>query len=110
MVLLFEAGLRHMRHAATLFEQGKPLEALPLLTKASDIVTELSNTFDAQRAPELAKTLGAVYLFVSQKLAEAAWSKDPALVRQAERAFAPVVEGFAEAVASLHASGAQASP
>ena len=46
MVMLFEAALRHMRHAATLLEQQKVVDALPLMTKASDIVCELSDTLN----------------------------------------------------------------
>lgn len=110
MVLLFEAALRHMRHAATLLEGGKPVDALPLLTKASDIVTELASTFDAARAPELAKTLGELYLFVCQRLSEGALSRAAGPVREAERAFAPIVDGFTQAVATVNAKGAVASP
>jgi len=101
MVLLFEAALRHMRVAAGHLEAKQPSAALPLLTKASDIVTELAGSLDTQASPELGETLGHIYLFVAQRLATAAFSKDAATVREAERAFAPVVEGFQQAVASL---------
>jgi len=108
MVLLFEAALRHMRVAASHLESTQPAAALPLLTKASDIVTELAATLDTAASPGLADTLGQVYLFVAQRLAIAAFSKDAALVREAERAFAPIVEGFQQAVASLGADVAGA--
>lgn len=103
MVLLFEAALRHMRVAAQHLESNKPTDALPLLTKASDIVTELAGTLNTQVAPELSETLGSLYLFVAQKLAMASFSKDARVVREAERVFAPVVEGFQQAVAGLGA-------
>lgn len=106
MVMLFEAALRHMRHASSLFEQEKTAEALPLLTKASDIVSELADTIDPRPAPELAKTLGELYLFVSQRLSRAAAFRDLQALRDAERAFAPIVDGFQQAVASLTAPGA----
>jgi flagellar secretion chaperone FliS len=101
MVMLFEAALRHMRHAASLLEQKKVVDALPLLTKASDIVVELADTLDTQRAPELAQTLGEVYIFVAQRLARAAAFRDLMAVREAERAFAPLVEAFQHAVATM---------
>jgi flagellar protein FliS len=104
MVMLFEAALRHMRHAASLFEQGKPVEALPLLTKASDIVTELASTLDANANKDLGQMLGELYLFVAQRLARAAAFRDAFALREAERAFAPIVEGFQLAVASLAVS------
>ena len=105
MVMLFEAALRHMRHAATLLEQQKIVDALPLMTKASDIVCELADTLNPREAPELTQTLGELYLFVSQRLARAASFRDPVALREAERAFAPIVEAFQQAVASLGAAG-----
>jgi len=101
MVMLFEAALRHMRHAASLLEQQKVVDALPLLTKASDIVTELASTLDPKAAPELAESLGELYLFVAQRLARGAAFRDLTAVREAERAFAPIVEAFQQAVTAL---------
>jgi flagellar protein FliS len=101
MVLLFEAALRHMRNAAALLEAGKHVESLPLLTKASDIVTELARTLDATAAPELASNLGALYLFTAERLAIAATTRSAQAAREAERVFAPIVDGFQQAVAAL---------
>jgi flagellar protein FliS len=78
---------------------------MPLLTRASDIVTELAATLDAERAPELAQTLGEVYLFVAQRLGRAAAFREAAAVREAERAFAPIVEAFQQAVVAMGAEG-----
>jgi flagellar protein FliS len=101
MVLLFEAALKHMRQGAALLEQKKATDAEVVITKARDIVVHLSATLDTTRAPELAKTLGNVYVFVSWRLAHAAMFHELKAVREAEKAFAPIVEGFQTAVASL---------
>lgn len=101
MVLLFEAALRHIRQGAVLIEQRKAADATTALTKAQDIVINLSATLDTTRAPALAKTLGDVYVFVSWRLAHAAAYQDLKAAREAEKAFAPIVEGFQAAVASL---------
>ncbi|MFT3709083.1 MAG: flagellar export chaperone FliS [Archangium sp.] len=103
MVMLFEAALKHMRHAATLLEKQQVVDAIPLLTKASDIVAELAATLNPAAAPELAQTLGDLYLFVSQRLARAAAFRDLFAVREAERAFAPIVEAFQQAVLAMNA-------
>ncbi len=108
MVLLFEAALRQMRHAATLLDAKKDTEALALLTKASDIVTELGASLNAEVAPELANTLGELYVFVAERLAMASLTRTAAPVREAERAFAPIVDGFQQAVAQV--SAGQNSP
>lgn len=101
MVMLFETALRHMRQAATLLEEQQAFQALPLLTRASDIVAELASTLDAEKAPELAQTLGDLYLFVAQRLGRAGAFHEASAAREAERAFAPIVEAFQQAVASL---------
>jgi flagellar protein FliS len=103
MVLLFEAALKHMRQGGALLEQLKQADAAKVLTKARDIVVHLSATLDTELAPELAKTLGQVYVFVSWRLAHAATYHDVKAAREAEKAFAPIVEGFQAAVASLQA-------
>jgi flagellar biosynthetic protein FliS len=105
MVLLFEAALRHMRQSAQLLDENLVGEALPLLTKASDIVLELAATLDARKAPELAQTLGELYAFVAQRLAHASVFRDAKAAHEAARAFAPIVEGFQQAVVATQ--GAQ---
>ncbi|MBS2024288.1 MAG: flagellar protein FliS, partial [Deltaproteobacteria bacterium] len=101
MVLLFEAALRHMRAAQTAFEQGRKSDAVTACTKASDIVVELHSSLDRARAPELCDTLAAVYQFTCSRLLVAANTARVELVREAERAFSPLVSAFAEAVQKI---------
>ena len=49
MVLLFDAGLRHMHTAANCLDQGRAWEADPSLTRAGEIVSELIATLDPSR-------------------------------------------------------------
>jgi len=98
MVMLFEAALRHMRTAERALVEKRPGEAVKPLTQASDIVMELHSTLDTARAPELCATLGSVYSFVAARLTLASLNKDVKLVREAERAFLPLVEAFQQAV------------
>ena len=105
MMLLFEAALRHIRSAATALEQGRARDASPSLGKAGAIVAHLDATFDRARYPALAENLGAVYRFTCQRLIAANLRRDARLVRDAERAFAPIVDAFAKAVEQV-ASGA----
>lgn len=101
MVMLFEAALRHIQAGVQHLEAKQPLLAVGPLTKASDIVAELRGTLDAARAPELAASLSSVYLFVLDRLMRAATVKDAVAAREAERAFAPLVDAFRTAVAGL---------
>jgi flagellar protein FliS len=103
MVLLFEAALKNARSGAQALEQGRRVEAVAPLTKASDIVAELEATLDPQHAPELCKSLSDVYRFVATRLTRAALTGSAQAAREAERAFAPLVDAFRQAVAAAGA-------
>lgn len=105
MVLLFEAGLRHIRTGAQALEDKRIDQALLPLTKASDIVMELSRTLDGSKAPELCASLKDLYGFVNGRLVSAAIAHDAKAAREAERVFLPIVEGFQGAVEKLQAEG-----
>jgi flagellar protein FliS len=105
MVLLFQAALRHMRNGAAALEQQRKAEATAVLNKANDIVMELHATLDARVAPQLAEQLGEVYRFVASRLLCGMLRGDVAKVREAERAFAPLVDAFEHAEAQSRASG-----
>lgn len=105
MVLLFEAGLRNIRAGAQSLEENRFDQALGPLTKASDIVMELSRTLDSSKAPELCANLKDLYGFVTGRLVSAAIAHDAKAAREAERVFGPIVEGFQGAVEKLQVEG-----
>jgi flagellar protein FliS len=107
MVMLFEKALQGMRSGAAALEAGRAAEANRALSNALDIVVELHATLDREKAPELCDRLGEVYRFVCARVGDANLTRDPRLAREAERAFAPVADGFARAVASLGPAGAR---
>jgi flagellar protein FliS len=104
MVLLFQAALTNIRRGAAALEAQHPEEANAPLTKACDIVLELNKTLDPSKAPELCGQLAAIYQFVCWRLTSANVSKDPELAREAERAFAPIAEAFAQAIDKVSSS------
>lgn len=107
-VLLFEAALKHMRTAAGHLQAKRRSDAMPLLAKAAEIVTHLQATLKREAAPKLVDQLSELYKFTSARLIRAMATANPADVREAERAFAPIADGFAQAVAAQQA--AQAAP
>ena len=106
MLLLFERALAHMKSAHAAFEAGEPsLEPRIALTKAAEIVCELSRTLDLDMAGEMGEALKGVYEFVESRLTLAALDGDLGLLCEAERAFEPVVEAFREAVDAAEVAG-----
>jgi flagellar protein FliS len=101
MVMLFDKALADIRSGAASMEAGKPVEARRSMVSALEIVAELHETLDRSRAPELCDRLGDIYRFVCIRLGDASLSGDPRPAREAERAFAPIVEGFGKAAAMI---------
>jgi flagellar secretion chaperone FliS len=110
MILLFEAALRHMRHAAAALEEGRARDAAVPLAKATDIVLALDATFDRARYPALAGSLGAVYRFTCERLTTAQARREALPVRDALRVFEPVADAFAQAVRLVAAEAPRAAP
>jgi len=104
MVNLFQTALRHMRAGAAELGERSPQKrrnAMRTLDKAAQIVGYLQGTLNREAAPGLADQLKEIYTFTAARLCRAIATGNPADVREAERAFAPIAEGFAEAVAKM---------
>jgi KDO2-lipid IV(A) lauroyltransferase len=86
MVLLFQAGLRHMRAAAKSFDQKKSGDGIKALGKASDIVQELLATLHHPTFPELCDRLSQVYMFVLGRIDTALLSFNSKAALEAARA------------------------
>ena len=98
-VMLFETAVKHMRVAAGHLEKKRKSAAMPLLAKASKIVGHLHATLNRDAAPRMVDELAELYVFTVARLSRAMVTGIPADVREAERAFAPIADGFAQAVA-----------
>jgi flagellar protein FliS len=103
MALLFEAALRHIRQGRVALERKDSAAFFAAMDKASAIVIELKCTLKPDHAPKLCEDLQDIYGFVIGRLVEAAVSRDPKYLTEAERAFAPVADGFIQAAAQVQA-------
>ena len=110
MVMLFDAAVRHMRVAMGHLEKKQRSKAMPLLAKAGEIVAHLHATLRRDAAPRLVDELMELYTFTAARLTRAMATGNPADLKEAERAFAPVAEGFSRAVALQAQQGAAGRP
>ena len=67
-------------------------------------MTELLVTLDKPKAPELCEKLGDLYQFINGRLISAVTTHNAIAAREAERVFAPLVEGFQGAVVQVQAA------
>ncbi len=101
LVMLLQTGLRRIREGADAFEAGDNDGGQTAVRKASDIVWELLNTLDGNRAPELAKNLTEVYTATNLRLVRAMMTNTASPLREAETIFSPIVDAFEQAVAEV---------
>ena len=104
MVSLFQTALRHMRVGAVGLgdrSRQKQRDAMRTLDKAAQIVGYLQGTLNRDAAPKLADELKEIYTFTAARLCRAIATRNPADVQEVERAFAPIADGFAQAVAKM---------
>jgi len=101
MVNLFQTALRHIRLGGRELEQKQLKTATRALDKAAQIVGYLHGTLKREAAPGLVDNLGEIYTFTAARLCRAIATGSAKDAKEAERAFAPIAEGFTEAVAKL---------
>jgi flagellar protein FliS len=110
MVNLFQTALRHMRTGAADLEAKKNSAGIRTLDKAAQIVGYLHGTLKQDVAPKLVSELAEIYTFTAARLCRAIATGNPSDVWEAERAFAPIADGFAQAVANLPPSATGPRP
>ncbi|MDJ0962025.1 MAG: flagellar export chaperone FliS [Acidimicrobiia bacterium] len=76
------------------------------LTRAQEIVTELSLSLDYERGGVIAGNLGAIYDFCLARLAEANIKKSPTLLPAVSQSLAELRTAFSEAAAKVAAGAA----
>jgi flagellar protein FliS len=106
MALLFESALRHIRLGRAALERKDSTAFFAAAEKASAIVIEFKCTLKPEHAPQLCDDLQQIYGFVIGRIVEAAISRNPKFMTEAETAFAPVADGFIQAAAKAQAKTA----
>ena len=108
MVMLFQAASRHMAASREALAKRDTKVFFGSLERAAQIVIELQSTLKPEQAPKLCEELRELYGFVIARLTRAAVTRDAKYIREAERAFAPVADAFAQAVGQATAAKSQA--
>ncbi|MDR1932178.1 MAG: flagellar export chaperone FliS [Spirochaetales bacterium] len=83
IVMLYEEALKQIDTALQALEdRQKKLDAIHnALTKAQDVITELTVSLDFDKGGEVAKNLFTLYMFFNRQLMEGNVQKDPKPVR-----------------------------
>ena len=95
--MLFDAGMVAMQAAKAAIEARSVADAHRHLVRAQNIVVELRCSLNPE-AGEMAANLEALYDFLGRRLVDANVKKDQAIVDDCIRVFAPLRDGWAEAL------------
>jgi flagellar protein FliS len=93
--LMYEGALRFLAQARGLDPARQSAEFADKLDRAAAVVEELRISLDPTHAPELARDLGALYLFVEERIQTARAQRSVEPLSAAERVLTTLLEGWA---------------
>ncbi|RJQ47250.1 MAG: flagellar export chaperone FliS [Nitrospiraceae bacterium] len=96
ILMLFEGVLNHLRIAKRKMENRDIMSKGVHISKATLIVTELSNVLDMEKGGEIASNLRNLYNFVLQRLLQANANNDINAIEDAEKVIDTLREGWKE--------------
>ena len=103
VVMLYDGVLQRVRLAEQALRKGEPAAAGENLGRAHDILTELSRSLDADKAPELTEKLEGLYQYCSQRLIVAIADREPAACEEVYNLLKPLRDAWATANEQLKA-------
>lgn len=96
ILMLYEGILNHIKIAKQKVERGDVLTKGTHLSKATLIVTELSNILDMEKGGEISQNLRSLYTYVVQRLIYANLNNDLTALEEAEKVVGTIKDGWKE--------------
>ena len=96
VLMLYDGILNHIRIAKQKVARGDIMSKGTHLSKATLIVTELSNVLDMEKGGEISMNLRSLYTYVLQRLLYANLNNDVAALEEAEKIIGTIKDGWKE--------------
>jgi flagellar protein FliS len=101
ILMLYDGILNHIKIAKQKVERGDIMSKGTHLSKATLIVTELSNVLDMEKGGEISMNLRSLYTYVLQRLLYANLNNDVAALEEAEKIIGTIKDGWKEMMIGL---------
>jgi flagellar secretion chaperone FliS len=101
LLMLYEGAIKFLKLSITAAENKNIADRGMNIGRCYDIILELNNTLDHKVAPEIAKNLEQLYMFITDKLTQGNISGDPKPLREALKVLETLYEGWVKAVEQL---------
>lgn len=100
VLMLYEGTLNHLKFARSKIESGDKISKAQHLSKATAIVSELSNVLDMEKGGDISKNLRRLYDYVLRRLLDANIKNNTKAIRDAERVIGMIRDGWKEMMQS----------
>ncbi|MBI4849266.1 MAG: flagellar export chaperone FliS [Nitrospirae bacterium] len=99
--MLYESVLNHLKIAKQKIERGDILSKGSHISKATLIVTELSNVLDMEKGGEISVNLRNLYVYSLQRLLYANLNNDVKAIEEVEKVIGTLKDGWKEMMKEL---------
>lgn len=96
VIMLYDAGIKFMTTAIHFIEEKNIEKTHYNITKAQNIITELSNMLDMQQGGQISENLYKLYGFIYDRLINANVKKDVKMINEALEIFSSLREAWVE--------------
>jgi len=96
VVMLYDAGLKFMNRSVSYIEKGNIEKTHYNITKAQNIINELTNMLDMEEGGEISVNLYNLYAFITDRLMNANIKKEPKMITEAIEIFSSLREAWVE--------------
>jgi len=99
--MLYEGALNHLKIARRKIESGDKISKGLHFSKATLIISELSNVLDMEKGGEISRNLRSLYEYVLQRLLYANLNNDITAIEDSERVIETLKSGWKEMMEEL---------
>ncbi|UCE71178.1 MAG: flagellar export chaperone FliS [Nitrospiraceae bacterium] len=101
VLMLYDGALNHLKIAQQKIESGDIMTKATHLTKATMIITELSNVLDMEKGGEISNNLRRLYDYVLNQLLQANMNNDVQSIKNAVRVVGILRDAWKEMIEQL---------
>lgn len=101
ILMLYDGALKHLKMARQKIQNGDMMAKGPHFSKATSIISELSNVLDMEKGAEISKNLRSLYDYVLRRLLHANMHNDISALEDAESVIHTLKDGWKEMMKEL---------
>ncbi|MCB0394957.1 MAG: flagellar export chaperone FliS [Bdellovibrionales bacterium] len=105
LLMLYEGAIRFCKIAIKAFEEKNISARNENIGRVYDIVSELNNTLDHSKGPEVAANLENLYMFMTNQLTKATIEHDVECVKTVLKLLETLYDGWSKAIEQLKREG-----